>query len=407
MSRGKSNPKDDEMRGRTVTHDHDDDDGRELLPPSTLLGDAYNIGAWIADDGQEVAITVTRQATQHRGREEFVMRCNSSDYTPDSLLEYIQRTFGGGDYRIKGYVAGRMVFNQAHTIAAPAAPKTENVPAPRTDALDVATMVKQMQLQMVEQQLNAQRQMSEMMSGMMQTLGVALKPPPPVDQMQMMQSMMAMLGAAREMFAPAQTATQAEPMGIINVALQLAEKLGGSGDKETNTNDVLMSLLNVAGKALPQMIAQNKPAPGAAAAIPRPPMPQKVPAITAPAPVASAPATAPAPARRGVLQQAAEKIDALRIMGIAPDQAADMISEALPDDDWLRLQNFLHRDNWYDLLAQSVPAAKLAPDWWQSVRESLRAAVDDLTPDDESAKTAGEQTPESAADASPAPRPVS
>lgn len=415
MSRGKPNPKDDEFRGKTTVllsdepdHDDDIDDARPQGLPLLTDADASNLDAWFGDTNREVKISITRPASAHRGREEFVMRCVSGDFRPDELKEHLQLKYGGGDYRVRGYFQGKTVFNELWTVAdlKPATPAAEPI-SKTADPVDVAMMLKTMQLQMLESQMNAQRQSAEVMSTMMNAIAQIAKPQPAPDPLQSMQMMFTMMASARDMFAPAQGAAP-DPLGVIKTAMELAKEIGGGGgDKETNANDVLMSLLGVAGKALPQILAQNKNPPS-----PRPPaqpaIPRMNPAPQAPVSPVPAPTPVPAPApRANPMQQAVEKIDAMRAMGAEPGQAADLISEALDDGDWLRLQNFLHREDWLSVLGRVVPGALAAPEWWRATRESLRAAVDDLTDNGETAKTTGEEPPEPAAHADATPRPVS
>lgn len=293
--------------------------------------DVANWESWqeFGDGDNELTISICRAPNASHGKERFCLRFTSSTYTPQEIPEVIQRECGGGDYRLRGYIRGRCVFNKPVSVEERKTVSTD-VRAPGGDPFDARTM----QLQFMDMQIASQKQMLELMSSLATSLRPAQPAAPAFDPMQTMQMMFTMLTGAREMFKPADGGGAFE---MFEKGMALAEKFASrGGDGESGTNDVLVSLMQTVAPALKAM-AENAgrpvlPNPAQRAQLPAPK--QQQPAQQKPAPALAAVPTVASARQAAALQMRQARIEALK--ATIPPQVAElapMISHALAGSD--------------------------------------------------------------------------
>ena len=73
----------------------------------------------------ESFITVHRQPLGGNNAMEFVGRFDADKYDLGGVLAHIQKVYGGGEYRVKGYAKGKITANKLISIAHPISPKSE------------------------------------------------------------------------------------------------------------------------------------------------------------------------------------------------------------------------------------------------------------------------------------------
>ena len=368
--------------------------------------DVSNWDSWaeFGDGESEVEITVHRAATSHRGKEAFCMRFYSSSYSPLELLEAIQEKHGGGEYRVRGFINKKAVFNRPIVIEGK--PISETAPAVRNDgALDARAF----QSQLLEQQIHGQRQMLELM----QSITSSLRPAQQPNAIESMQGMFALMTAARDLFKPAES--QQNPLELIQKGIEFArEYAGGGGDGESSTNDVLLQLLQTVSPVLQKIverpvIQQVRANPSPAAPVVKAPQVQGVPGQRVAAGGENKPVFAPVPKKNvpPKFQQFAPVLVSALLSSDSVHDTAQTVLDAtnlLSDDDFDIVADFVFESDAVGKLARMAPELGQRREFIAEVVELLREVWGEPEPGGEDAE--GQGTPAGLAAVELTPPPV-
>jgi hypothetical protein len=330
-----------------------------------------------------VTISVTRAADAHRGKEAHLMRCSSDDYTPQELEDKIQATWGAGEYRIRGYYGGRVVFNQSFICEnLPTIEKSAPAEKSPLDAQKMQIDLQMMQMQMMQNFMQSNMALMQGMAEMFKSL----RPEPVQNQNQSVGEIFGMLASVKEIFQPT---ASTDPLALLKEGMSLAkEVMGGGSDKETNSSDVLLNLIQTAGPALLAGLQQQHvqrptlPVPRSAGASdgfgtqigtlpPRPPV-QTTPPVAPEKPKISLPLP-----EKTETEQLLDSLYGLIDQGISARAAAILVLDSVTDDQLDQIADFLEKPEWIKEVIQTDHRFSTKTEWLGMFGAVFMSALDE------------------------------
>lgn len=312
------------------------------------FGDAY-ADAWAnyaTGASGEFSISVCRDADAHRGKETKLFSCRSSDYTPDELENHIQRVYGGGDYRIRGYLNGKILKGLNKQFSCESLPEPANqVRAPEAQTFESRHQSNLMdqQLQMSNSMMNMQMQMMQGMAALFASIARPEKGPDILEMMRVVKELL-----------PPPPAQNSDSITMLKEGIALARELAGTGggESEESAMSIIQNLIKTAGPMLTQAMSQ-----------PRQPQIQQRPQQTysqipvpAPRPIPAPPTRPPVPDQLPAPAAVPEKQDAKKDLldalaqfiatGANPQESVDFINSHLTDDEFDQVIDYFQNPGW-------------------------------------------------------------
>lgn len=289
--------------------------------------------------------------------EKYLARYNVSEYANGNLLDTLQNTYGGGRYHIRvyrangaGIAANRWIDIADNPNVTPLVPAANIAPA--ASPVDLTPLVTMMQ-QGFEKIFVAMTQAQQK----------------PQTRAEMLDEMRIM----REMFTPpvqnTPTVPQYNPVDMMKLGMEMAQMGGGD-----NNNAWIAKMIDTFGKPIVDQVIASQAA-------------KTIPQRTLPQPVVS-PATPALPTTTPITD---ESEDAVNIMikgylklltGAASsnhpvEDYADGILNFIPASELPDFDAMLRAADWRDRFAQYSPAVLQYPQWFENLRNTLIAYIDE------------------------------
>jgi len=204
---------------------------------------------WIEEGSEEAAMTIQVYEEHNPDKpgntpQTFCFAFEPSQYTKQTMMEYVRDTYGSGTYWHKSYTQkGKLIFNRRFAV--------KNVDQDREKEDKKHGVV----LPPVQNNANMIMQMMQKSEERMMAVleRMAQNNQQPAVQMPNMMDMLGMLGTAKELFSGGGGTNNIDAM---MKGIEMAKELGGGSDKETNTNDLLMTTLREFAPAIVKSISE-------------------------------------------------------------------------------------------------------------------------------------------------------
>jgi hypothetical protein len=302
-------------------------------------------------EGNKGFITVYKETPTKT--EIFIGKFEVSEYASGSLLDHLQKTFGGGRYHIRVYApGGRGVVIRANKW------------------VDIAAGVEPEKAQ--TQTVAAQPDLSALMAGMQQAMMEGMKQIAatlaPREPVKTTMDMLRELQMMREIFAPAQPPVQ--PVTQIMDAMKTGMEMAAMNSGGDGNNAWAMKAMEMFGKPIMEAVMSGQIAPARPQMLPAPAQVAQTPVQSQHTTTEDEPMNLMIKGYLLILSKAAAE-------GQAVEEYADSILNLLPASNMDEFEKMLRGADWQEKLASYSPDVVVHPAWYRSLRDTIIQFIDE------------------------------